>query len=122
MKKNRPGVLLRVIGRPEDRETLSALVLQETTTLGVRVHSAERRVQTRRIVEVETQYGKVRVKVAGDGSFAPEYEDCRRLALATGTPLTHNTDLLCECGASLRSHLHDHCRRYHRPVQADAGL
>jgi uncharacterized protein (DUF111 family) len=87
MKKNRPGVLLRVIARPEDRESLSALVLEETTTLGVRLYSAERRVQARRVVEVETAHGKVRVKVAADGSFAPEYEDCRSVAAASGVPL-----------------------------------
>jgi uncharacterized protein (TIGR00299 family) protein len=87
MKKNRPGVLLRVIARPEDRESLSALVLEETTTLGVRLYSAERRVQARRVVEVETAHGRVRVKVAADGSFAPEYEDCRSVAAASGVPL-----------------------------------
>jgi uncharacterized protein (DUF111 family) len=37
-------------------------------------------------VEVETPYGKVRVKVSGHGSFAPEYDDCRAIAAATGTP------------------------------------
>jgi uncharacterized protein (TIGR00299 family) protein len=87
MKKNRPGVLLRAIVRPEDREALAAVVIEETTTLGVRFYAAERRVQPRRIVEVDTPHGKVRVKVAADGSFAPEYDDCRSLALATGTPL-----------------------------------
>jgi uncharacterized protein (TIGR00299 family) protein len=87
MKKNRPGVLLRAIARPEDRETLAALVLEETTTLGVRIYPAERRVQERRIVEVETPHGTVRVKVAADGSFAPEYEDCRRIARSAGLPL-----------------------------------
>ena len=59
----------------------------ETSTLGLRIYSAERRVQARHMLEVETLHGKVKMKVAGDGSFAPEYEDCRRLALATGVPL-----------------------------------
>ena len=87
MKKNRPGVLLRIIARPQDRETLAQLVIEETSTLGVRFHTAERRVQARRMVEVETPRGKVRVKVSDSGSFAPEYEDCRKLALETGAPL-----------------------------------
>lgn len=87
MKKNRPGVLLRVIARPEDRERLAGLVLRETTSLGVRFLAAERRVAARRFVEVETAYGKVRMKVSETGQFAPEYEDCRKLALETGTPL-----------------------------------
>jgi len=87
MKKNRPGTLLSVVARPEDQERLAALVLAETSTLGLRIHHAERRVQERSIVEVETPHGKVRVKVSGSGAFAPEYEDCRALALATGEPL-----------------------------------
>ena len=61
----------------------------ETSTLGLRINEAERRVQARRWVEVETAHGKIRVKVAADGSFAPEYEDCREIALATGVPLKH---------------------------------
>jgi pyridinium-3,5-bisthiocarboxylic acid mononucleotide nickel chelatase len=87
MKKNRPGSLLRVIARPEDQERLAQIVFAETSTLGLRIHAAERRVEERRIVEVETAYGKVRIKISGHGAFAPEYEDCRALAKATGTPL-----------------------------------
>ncbi len=87
MKKGRPGQLLTVIAKPEDREALAQIVFAETTTLGVRIHSAERRVQERAWMEVETRYGKVRMKVAGDGRYAPEYEDCRRLARESGAPL-----------------------------------
>jgi hypothetical protein len=87
MKKNRPGSLLRVIARPQDQEMLAQLVFAETSTLGLRIHTAERRVEERRIVEVETQFGKIRVKVSGQGHFAPEYEDCRVIAERTGTPL-----------------------------------
>jgi uncharacterized protein (TIGR00299 family) protein len=87
MKKNRPGSLLRVIARPQDQEMMARLVFAETSTLGLRIYPAERRIETRRIVEVETQYGKIRIKVSGHGSFAPEYEDCRAIAAATGTPL-----------------------------------
>ena len=87
MKKNRPGTLLRVIARPEDREALAAMVLSETSTLGLRIHSAERRVQAREFVEVATPHGPVRMKVSGRDSYAPEYEDCRKLAMATGVPL-----------------------------------
>jgi hypothetical protein len=87
MKKGRPGSLLRVLARPEDQETLARMVFEETSTLGLRIYGAERRVQARRMVEVETPHGKVRVKVSDTGSFAPEYDDCRRLAQETGTPL-----------------------------------
>ncbi|HVW08656.1 MAG TPA: nickel insertion protein, partial [Bryobacteraceae bacterium] len=86
MKKNRPGVLLQVIAPPEKQEEFIALIFRETTTLGVRFHSAERRVQTRDWVEVATPYGLIRVKTAPDG-FAPEYEDARRIAAETGVPL-----------------------------------
>lgn len=86
MKKGRPGALLRVIARPEDQETLARIMFAETSTLGLRIYPAERRVEERRIVEVETPYGKVRMKVSEEGA-APEYEDCRKLALATGVPL-----------------------------------
>jgi uncharacterized protein (TIGR00299 family) protein len=87
MKKNRPGSLLRVIAKPQDQERLAQIVFAETSTLGLRIYPAERRVEERRIVEVETSLGKVRVKVAGHGAFAPEYEDCRVIAQRTGTPL-----------------------------------
>jgi uncharacterized protein (TIGR00299 family) protein len=95
MKKGRPGTLLRVIARPENREALAAIVFAETPTLGLRIYSAERRVEARRWVEVETPHGKVRVKVSGGGSFAPEYEDCRQLAIDSGVPLKQ---ILAEAG------------------------
>src|SRR5439155_8523094 len=87
MKKSRPGTLLRVLAKPEDRDRLADIVFAETSTLGLRMYAAERRVQSRRWVEVATPHGNVRMKVAGDGAYAPEFEDCRRLALATGAPL-----------------------------------
>jgi uncharacterized protein (TIGR00299 family) protein len=87
MKKNRPGTLLRVIVKVEDQERLAGIVFAETGTLGLRIHAAERRVEERRMVEVETAFGKVRMKVSGHGSFAAEYEDCRAIAERTGTPL-----------------------------------
>jgi pyridinium-3,5-bisthiocarboxylic acid mononucleotide nickel chelatase len=87
MKKNRPGALLRVIARPEDQERLASVVFAETSTLGLRIYAAERRVEERRMVEVETPFGKVRVKVSAHGVGTPEYEDCRTIALATAAPL-----------------------------------
>jgi hypothetical protein len=87
MKKNRPGTLVRVIARPEEREELAQLLLAETSTLGVRMYDAERRCQARRIVEVETPHGTVRIKATETGGYAPEYEDCRKLARESGVPL-----------------------------------
>jgi uncharacterized protein (DUF111 family) len=76
-----------VVAQPHDREALAQIVFAETSTLGMRVHTAERRVQARSFVEVETVHGKVRIKVAGDGAYAPEYEDCRKLAHESGVAL-----------------------------------
>jgi hypothetical protein len=87
MKKGRPGNLLRVVARHEDREALAQMIFAETSALGLRMYAAERRVQARRFEEVETKYGTVRMKIASGGSYAPEYEDCRRLALETGAAL-----------------------------------
>ena len=86
MKKNRPGIVLQVIAPPEKREELIALIFRETTTLGVRFYSAERRIQTREWIEVTTQHGVVRIKTSPSG-FAPEYEDARKIAATTGLPL-----------------------------------
>lgn len=87
MKKNRPATLLRVITRPEDQELMAGLIFAETTTFGLRLYTAERRVAARRHVEVDVGYGKVRLKMSDGGTVAPEYEDCRLLAEATGKPL-----------------------------------
>jgi uncharacterized protein (TIGR00299 family) protein len=89
MKKGRPGTLLRAVAKPEHREAIVQLIFSETSTLGVRVYPAERRVQARTFTEVDTPHGKVRIKVSSEGSYAPEYEDCRRLAAQTGVALKH---------------------------------
>jgi len=89
MKKGRPGNLLRVIAKPEDCEALAQMIFAETSTLGLRIYPAERRVQARTWMEVETPWGKVRMKVSAEGYYAPEYEDCRKLALESGVALQH---------------------------------
>jgi len=86
MKKGRPASLVRVIARIEDQERLAQLIFAETSTLGVRIYPAERRVEARRVIEVETELGKVRMKISENG-FAPEFEDCKEIAARTGTPL-----------------------------------
>jgi uncharacterized protein (DUF111 family) len=91
MKKGRPGVLLTVLSTPEVADELMAMLLVETTTLGVRYYEAQRRVLERAIETVETEYGPVRVKVARDGArtlhFQPEHEDCVKLAVQAKVPL-----------------------------------
>jgi len=90
MKKNRPGIVLSVLCRPQDEAALRALVFAETTTLGIRSQRVTRHSLPRSVVKVETPYGVVQVKVSrwGDNEkAAPEYEDCRRAAQAAGVPL-----------------------------------
>jgi uncharacterized protein (TIGR00299 family) protein len=87
MKKNRAATMLSVIAAPELTEQLAAVLFAETSTLGLRITQAERRVLARQIAEVETSFGKVRIKYNEQGSFTPEYEDCRQAATAKGVPL-----------------------------------
>jgi len=85
-KERFAGEFRRVIALPEQRMALADVIFHETSTLGLRIYMAERVVQARRWVEVETPHGKVRIKVS-ERSFAPEYEDCRALARSTGVAL-----------------------------------
>jgi hypothetical protein len=91
MKKNRSGILLSVLCRPEQRDAMMDLFFAETTTLGVRCYEVLRRSLEREWVPVETPYGKVRMKVSRSNgrivNFSPEYEDCRRIAAASDVPL-----------------------------------
>lgn len=84
MKKNRPGTLLSVICSPEKVRVLANVVLSGTSTLGVRISQWDRICLNRTWEEVETQFGRVRIKVgAFDGrtlNASPEYEDCKRSA------------------------------------------
>jgi uncharacterized protein (DUF111 family) len=91
MKKNRPGMLVTVLCKPEDEAKFHEMLFAETTTLGVRTYTAERRVLARQWETVHTAFGEVRIKVArlnGHISQAsPEFEDCRKLAAAKNVPL-----------------------------------
>jgi pyridinium-3,5-bisthiocarboxylic acid mononucleotide nickel chelatase len=87
MKKNRPGTKLSALSAPEHVDQLATVLFQETSTLGVRFYQAERRVQARTTSTVDTSYGTVRVKQGANGSYAPEFEDCRRLAIEHKVPL-----------------------------------
>jgi pyridinium-3,5-bisthiocarboxylic acid mononucleotide nickel chelatase len=91
MKKSRPGLLLTLLCRPNEREKFMRLLFTETTTLGIRSYEVDRHALERETVSVETQYGPVNVKVArlGDSvvNVMPEYEDCRRAALEGNVPL-----------------------------------
>ena len=91
MKKNRPGTLLTIVAAPDARERLTSTVFRETTTIGVRYREMTRECLDRETISVQTPLGAVRFKVARrDGEVlnaSPEFDDCARLAAATGTPL-----------------------------------
>src|SRR5437899_3788046 len=88
MEKGRPGHLLTVMSPPELVATLSDHLLRHSTTLGVRLTRTDRVIAGRRVIEVETSFGPVRVKVKELGGraidVAPEYEDCRRVSRERG--------------------------------------
>ena len=91
MKKNRPGILLTVLCRTGDASELTSLIFTETTTLGVRQREEKRQALARKWVTVRTDWGDVRLKVASMNgtitNYAPEYEDCRRIAVEHHVPL-----------------------------------
>ena len=91
MKKNRPGALLTVLAKSEDAERLTKIIFAETSTLGVRRRDEARQVLSRRWETVETAWGPVRIKIANMNgtvaNYAPEFEDCRRLATEHRVPL-----------------------------------
>lgn len=91
MKKGRPGLLVRVLGEPALVDKLCEILFRETTTLGAIYYPVQRKKLARKVIEAQTQYGKVRVKLGLLGSdiinIAPEYEDCKKIADETGVAL-----------------------------------
>jgi uncharacterized protein (DUF111 family) len=91
MKKNRPGVLLTVLCPEAAVAAIEEILFRETTTLGIRKHTVERRKLQRRPHTVETRWGPVQGKLtwrAGQpATFSPEYDDCARIARAHNVPL-----------------------------------
>ncbi len=85
MKKNRPATMITVICAPEQADALALVLLRESSTLGVRLQQMQRLKAERTQERIETPLGSVLVKVKRLGeriiSAAPEYEECRRVAL-----------------------------------------
>ena len=105
MKKNRPAVLLSILVKEADADIAAKIVLRETSTLGVRRRSVERYTADREIVEVETSLGTARVKIKRvDGEVvgvAPEYDDCRLLAMKHDLPFAEVMRLVSDEARSL---------------------
>src|SRR6266581_817866 len=91
MKKNRPGLLLSVLCRPDEREKFLQMLFAETTTIGARSYEVMRRALARETVRVETPFGSIDVKVAstsnGTVNAMPEFEQCRAAAQQFGVAL-----------------------------------
>ena len=91
MKKNRPGLLVTLLSETENVARLIDLVFRETTTIGVRTYEVRRKTLEREFVAVATPFGEVRMKLSRmNGTIlnaTPEYEDCQRIAAASGMPL-----------------------------------
>ena len=91
MKKGRPGIVLTVLSEPDAEAAISEIILRETTSIGIRIREESRRKLDREIIEVNTEFGPVKVKVSSlNGEIltrSPEYEDCKRIAREQNVPL-----------------------------------
>ena len=90
MKKNRPGLLLQVICSEKQQPELLRIIFQESTTAGVRYYRAARAVLQRSESTLKTRFGALKVKIFDNGVnavVAPEFEECRRMALKKGVAL-----------------------------------
>ena len=91
MKKNRPGVLLTILCASADSDRFTELLLRETTALGVRRSTCERRKLKREVIQVKTTFGTIEVKLGKlDGrtvQASPEFESCRRVAEEKGVAI-----------------------------------
>lgn len=92
MKKNRPGTQIQVLCEPSVIDSMRSILFRETTTLGIKQILVDRYSLPRTIREVETPFGKIRVKIAeispNLNKISPEFEDCRRAAQEHGIPIT----------------------------------
>lgn len=91
MKKNRPAYKLTVLCTDEKVEAIEDIIFMETTSIGIRKHKEERTILQRCFKEIETQYGKVKVKAVQTSHgerFYPEYESARKLAEKNSVPLS----------------------------------
>jgi uncharacterized protein (TIGR00299 family) protein len=104
MKKGRVGTLLSVLCKPIDAPRFEELLFRETSTLGVRTRTEQRRTLERSHITVSTSYGDVRIKIAAlDGVVThaqPEYEDCHASALAHRVPLKQVLDAAMQAWGS----------------------
>ncbi len=98
MKKGRPGVLLSVLCKPDQVHRMEEMLFTETTTLGIRRIPVDRTSLERKTMEIETSLGNLKVKAAyRNGELlkvAPEYEECKRIAIEKNLPLKKVYELI----------------------------
>ncbi len=103
MKKNRPAVMLQALCPPEAEAAVVHALLRETSTLGVRVREVRRVEAERESLSVQTPLGPARAKVkrlpGEPPRAAPEYDDCRELALQHGLPLAEVYRIVSDAAA-----------------------
>ncbi len=91
MKRGRPGTLVRVIAEPQGRDSLSRILLRETSTIGIRSYPVSRLLLPRQMRTISTRYGAIAVKVVqvpdGGERITPEYADCHRAGREHGVPV-----------------------------------
>ncbi len=91
MKKSRPAVKLTVLVATTHLHEVCQHILAETTTMGVRIYEVDRKKLSREIVQVDTEYGQISVKLGKIGDevikVLPEYEDCKRIAREKNIPV-----------------------------------
>ena len=91
MKKQRPGIIMSVLCRQEQINSVKMLLFSETSTLGVRCYSVGRTALYREPSRIKTPWGEVDVKRAflpdGTEKISPEFESVKRLSAATGVPV-----------------------------------
>ena len=112
MKKGRPAIVLSVLGEPAAKDSLARIIFAETSTIGLRFHPVARLKLSREIREVDTRFGKIRVKISGAGSetptVSPEYDDCLRAAREHGVALRTIMDEVRVAAQQRHDHHHSH--------------
>ncbi len=97
MKKGRPGTMLCCLCNPEDAQTVAAMMLRHTSTLGVREHRCTRTTLDRRIRTIPSEWGELHMKESfaqGVRKQKVEYEDAAHVAQAKGITLAEATTLI----------------------------
>ena len=91
MKKGRPGLVISALASVERAGAVADVLLRETSTIGVRFSEVSRRELERRVVQIDTDFGPIPVKVSGEGSdfleVKPEFDACVEASRRHGVPV-----------------------------------